>query len=379
MITSETIESYFSFRNDGMALVAWVAEGAKTYDDLIALGLPDDYATDLVELAEIFYGSVSHSRYQKRCRESAQRQRYCVETLAVVKQASRSIKDANARWRFREELCNVGGDTQTVRRAARRIKSKYQPKKPLVDGLRTRRVGDKITMSITGSSKDVQPLVTTLRNAKDESGRPLDPIEWIRRHRPIVHSDITTHAVLSVHDLARVIHGQGDDVLVELTDGTILTGAEVVERELREQCLITLVGPTLGPINTYDGRLATYKQRRACDAESQTCCWPGCHCPSEECEAHHLTEHARGGETTPENLCWLCPYHNGVNGQEGFGRMERINGKLAWVSDATGKARFVEDGRRQRRADLAEYRSADAGRPRSPAPHLRAVRPEGSH
>ena len=319
MITSETIESYFSFRNDGMALVAWVAEGGKTYDDLIALGLPDDYATDLVELAEIFYGSVSHSRYQKRCRESAQRQRYCVETLAVVKQASRSIKDANARWRFREELCNVGGDTQTVRRAARRIKSKYQPKKPLVDGLRTRRVGDKITMSITGSSKDVQPLVTTLRNAKDESGRPLDPIEWIRRHRPIVHSDITTHAVLSVHDLARVIHGQGDDVLVELTDGTILTGAEVVERELREQCLITLVGPTLGPINTYDGRLATYKQRRACDAESQTCCWPGCHCPSEECEAHHLTEHARGGETTPENLCWLCPYHNGVNGQEGFG------------------------------------------------------------
>lgn len=379
MITSETIESYFSFRNDGMALVAWVAEGAKTYDDLIALGLPDDYATDLVELAEIFYGSVSHSRYQKRCRESAQRQRYCVETLAVVKQASRSIKDANARWRFREELCNVGGDTQTVRRAARRIKSKYQPKKPLVDGLRTRRVGDKITMSITGSSKDVQPLVTTLRNAKDESGRPLDPIEWIRRHRPIVHSDITTHAVLSVHDLARVIHGQGDDVLVELTDGTILTGAEVVERELREQCLITLVGPTLGPINTYDGRLATYKQRRACDAESQTCCWPGCHCPSEECEAHHLTEHARGGETTPENLCWLCPYHNGVNGQEGFGRMERISGKLAWVSDATGKARFVEDERRQRRADLAEYRSADAGHPRSPAPHLRAVRPEGSH
>lgn len=379
MITSETIESYFSFRNDGMALVAWVAEGGKTYDDLIALGLPDDYATDLIELAEIFYGSVSHSRYQKRCRESAQRQRYCVETLAVVKQASRSIKDANARWRFREELCNVGGDTQTVRRAARRIKSKYQPKKPLVDGLRTRRVGDKITMSITGSSKDVQPLVTTLRNAKDESGRPLDPIEWIRRHRPIVHSDITTHAVLSVHDLARVIHGQGDDVLVELTDGTILTGAEVVERELREQCLITLVGPTLGPINTYDGRLATHKQRRACDAESQTCCWPGCHCPSEECEAHHLTEHARGGETTPENLCWLCPYHNGVNGQEGFGRMERINGKLAWVSDATGKARFVEDERRQRRADLAEYRIADAGRSRSSAPHLHAVHPEGSH
>ena len=379
MINNETIANYFSLRNDGMALVAWVAEEGKTYDDLIALDMPDDYATDLIELAELFYGPVSHSRYQKRCRESARRLRFCVETLAVVKQASRNIKDANARWRFREELCRIAGDTQVVRRAARRIKGKYQQKKPLVDGLRTRRVGDKITMSITGPSKDVQPLVTTLKNAKDEEGRPLDPIEWMRTHRPIVQTDITTHAVLSVHDIARVIHGEGDDVLVELTDGTILTGAEVVERELREQCLITLTGPTLGPINTYDGRIATYKQRRACDAESQTCCWPGCNCPSEECEAHHLTEHVRGGETKPENLCWLCPYHNGVNGQKGFGRMERINGRLAWVSDATGKARFVEDERRERRADLAEYREAEAARKRTKARHLHAVQPEGAH
>ena len=65
MINNETIANYFSLRNDGMALVAWVAEEGKTYDDLIALDMPDDYATDLIELAELFYGPVSHSRYQK--------------------------------------------------------------------------------------------------------------------------------------------------------------------------------------------------------------------------------------------------------------------------------------------------------------------------
>lgn len=345
-----------------MALVSWVAEEAKTHDELTSLGMPDDYANDLIDLAHIFYGPVSHSRYQKRCRETAKRQGFCVETLAVVARASKSIQDPTARWRFREELCNFGGDTQTVQRAARRMKKKYQPKKPLKDGVRTRRVGDKITVSITGPSSKVQPIVTTLRTAKDANGNPVDAVDWIRNNRPLTTADVTTHAVLTVRDLARVLHGDGDDVLLELTDGTVLTGAELVERELRENCLITLVGPTHGPINTYDGRLASYKHRRALDAESQTCCWPGCHCPAEECEAHHITEYARGGETTPANMCWLCPYHNGVNGQPGYGRMARIDGRLAWVSDATGKARFVEDEQRERQAELAAYRAADAAR-----------------
>ncbi|MEI6624009.1 MAG: HNH endonuclease signature motif containing protein [Actinomycetes bacterium] len=42
----------------------------------------------------------------------------------------------------------------------------------------------------------------------------------------------------------------------------------------------------------------------------QGCCYPGCERPPGWCEAHHVTEWARGGKTSLSNLILLCARHH---------------------------------------------------------------------
>lgn len=248
------IQTYFTFRSNGMQIIEWAAQTQQTQDSLLALGMPGDYATNVLNLVELFFHADTHSRYQSRSRRKAKHNKHSIETLTVIWQSSKNIKDATKRWQFREELCDTEGDTLTIQRMARRIKKRYVPKQPPKDGMRVRRVGDKITVSFTGPSTSMQDMVTTLKHASDEDGRPVNPVEWILGNRPIISGEVTTHAVMTIDDVEHVLRGDStaDDVLVQLTDGTILTGTELAQRAVRERGFITLLSPAAGPINVYD-------------------------------------------------------------------------------------------------------------------------------
>lgn len=108
--------------------------------------------------------------------------------------------------------------------------------------------------------------------------------------------------------------------------------AKMASVMLKDGDCITLIAPEQGPVNLYRvKRLASSKQRRMLEAETTRCSWPGCGRPASECQVHHLQEFAKGGETNPENMTLLCPYHNGVNGQRGRGLMARISGRVTWL------------------------------------------------
>ncbi|MCT2339898.1 hypothetical protein M3G14_11445, partial [Corynebacterium sp. p3-SID1056] len=47
---------------------------------------------------------------------------------------------------------------------------------------------------------------------------------------------------------------------------------------------------------------------------------------------HHMVEHQHGGETTPENLGWLCKYHNSQAARGTRGHTERRDGQIVYVS-----------------------------------------------
>lgn len=112
----------------------------------------------------------------------------------------------------------------------------------------------------------------------------------------------------------------------------VADAAKTANVMLKDGDRITLIAPERGPVNLYRvKRLASPKQRRMLEAETARCAWPGCGRPASECQVHHLQEFAKGGETNPENMTLLCPYHNGVNGQRGRGRMARINGRVTWL------------------------------------------------
>ena len=158
-------------------------------------------------------------------------------------------------------------------------------------------------------------------------------------------------SAIGLDDFASVTSGCGDDVIVGLSDGTTMTGTELVEAALAgalgENLYAGLFHPTAGPVNLYEARFASLKQRVLAMAENLVCPWPDCAVPADRCQVHHIDAHKHGGQTTPSNLTMLCRYHNGVNdddphkpGKKSRGRMKRHRGK---VRLSTPGGRLIEN------------------------------------
>ncbi|MDN6822838.1 HNH endonuclease signature motif containing protein, partial [Corynebacterium flavescens] len=127
------------------------------------------------------------------------------------------------------------------------------------------------------------------------------------------------------------------------TSGTVITGAQLVERACAGEGLITVISRTLGPVDLYRfERFASLKQRTMLAAEHPTCAWPGCNTPAERGQFHHLTPWKHGGETNVANLVTLCNYHNGVNEDDPNappqrGRLTRDGGTIIWQPPHTSR------------------------------------------
>ena len=121
------------------------------------------------------------------------------------------------------------------------------------------------------------------------------------------------------------------DIVVQLSNGAKITGAELIERELAEEGLVMIVDRVKGPVDLHrTQRLASDKQRIMAIGEQPTCAWDECLCGADYAQIHHITEWKDGGETNPENLTPLCKYHNAINGLPGRGRIVRENGRIRW-------------------------------------------------
>nr|WP_235923185.1 HNH endonuclease signature motif containing protein [Corynebacterium lizhenjunii] len=157
---------------------------------------------------------------------------------------------------------------------------------------------------------------------------------------------VRTNVIIRLEDLDTIIHGHGEEITVELTNGARMTGAQLVARKLAEIGLITLVHPFTGPVNLYTARSASYKQRLMAWAEHPTCAWPGCNKPAEESQIHHIRRHKDNGQTEPSNLVPLCKYHNGTNDDDptkptGRGIIERLNGRIVWFPPWGGPPWYI--------------------------------------
>ncbi|WP_301517828.1 HNH endonuclease signature motif containing protein [Corynebacterium flavescens] len=154
---------------------------------------------------------------------------------------------------------------------------------------------------------------------------------------------VTTMAVLQLEDYGKLVRREGDDVLVRTTSGTVITGAQLVERACANEGLITVISRAQGPVDLYRfDRFASVKQRTMLAAEHPTCAWPGCSIPAERGQFHHLTPWSHGGETNVANLVTLCSYHNGVNEDDPNapprrGRLAREDGKIIWQPPHTSR------------------------------------------
>ena len=134
-----------------------------------------------------------------------------------------------------------------------------------------------------------------------------------------------------------------EDVLLGLSDGTTITGAEYLALHHGAELEVALFHPVEGAVDVYRGRrYANAKQRLLAKLVSPTCAWPDCKTAAEHCEAHHVTPWKHGGNTNMDNLTMLCSYHNRVNDDDpgvtgGLAKRRRraghitlIHGRPAW-------------------------------------------------
>lgn len=303
------------------------------------LPLDKELARRVARAAEHFSGP-AYSRYKKRALEAARRNRHGLDVLMLIAERARTL-GIKHRYVFTEQLCNTAGDLTAISRRATQLRRRMQGPRVPDDGGRRILHGTKTTIQFTGPAHEMSEIWESAR---------LDPLAWLTENRTIQRSTLTTNVVVELDEYMQVLSGQGDEVELRATNGAVLTGAEYVARrfaessgaephaaelsgvELRNGDYITLISAEQGPVNLYRvRRLASQKQRRMLEAETTQCAWPGCGRPASECQVHHLQEFARGGETNPENMSLLCPYHNGVNGQPNRGRMARVSGRVTWL------------------------------------------------
>ena len=65
-------------------------------------------------------------------------------------------------------------------------------------------------------------------------------------------------------------------------------------------------------------RTAPPRLRKALAIRDQHCVFPGCRVDARRCDAHHVTEWAKGGDTDPSNMLLLCKGHHTVVHKAGW-------------------------------------------------------------
>ncbi|MDV2419151.1 HNH endonuclease signature motif containing protein [Corynebacterium tuberculostearicum] len=326
----EHIRAYIAALNSAMDILAEAADASSA--DLTAAGMPDAAAEIITQLAQVYFGPTSFRRRQRRAVDGARRNRHSLPTLEVIEKHARRAPTQARAWSLRAELTHIACDTREMdRRARKKLREMRAPRDPKPGvSLRRRAAGKPWTLSITGPSALIAEL-------HQHAGSLADVASFFRTGTSAATSTVRTNVVVPLDKLVGVAYGS-DDVVLTMTNGAQITGAELAQRALAEEGFITLLHPVEGPVNLYRMRRgATWKQFMMAAAENPTCPVKGCHKPADECQVHHIFSWAGGGWTNAKNLTTACAYHNGRNddhriGPPRNGRFERTARGVRWVN-----------------------------------------------
>src|SRR6185436_18488731 len=78
-------------------------------------------------------------------------------------------------------------------------------------------------------------------------------------------------------------------------------------------------------------RIASAAQRIVLLARDRGCTYPGCDVPAFWCQAHHVHDWARNGQTNVDELTLACGPHNGIVKPGGWTTRKRKDGRTEWI------------------------------------------------
>src|SRR5690625_4673766 len=326
--------------------------------DLAGDLMPLNTARKYTRLADVLFGPADSPKVQRDSVALAEARQLSLEYLEMVNKHAKKLNTRGAAWKLRAELIAFEGTFEEVEAYAKKRVTEQGGDTKKKPGVRLGRVIDGLrTISITDTQRRITDLEKTLDAAIKDDDQPrsaalLEPFwDLVEGNGTgLIKPAYRTVIAIGLEDYAKVSCGKGEDVVVALSDGTTMTGAEFInaamEGALGDKLYVGLFHPTAGPVNLYEARFASDKLRTLAMAENLVCPWPDCNVPADRCQVHHIDAHKHGGHTKPSNLTMLCKYHNGVNddgprnkrgpgkpkrpkrGKPKRGRMHRHRGKV---------------------------------------------------
>ncbi|MGX1739559.1 HNH endonuclease signature motif containing protein [Corynebacterium flavescens] len=331
------LQEYFAQLGRGVDLVAECS--GLSAPDLEKMRASAQDAAELLGMHAIYFGSTPYTGKQRLAVDAARRNGHTLTILRQIESFTRRVQGRLDAWNLRVELCATSSE-QVTAVARRRLRELRVPRKYCERALLRQHPNGLATLTVTGNGLDMADAFRTI-----DQQRPGESFisRMLGNAGPAGRTRVTTMAVLQLEDYGKLVRRERDDVLVRTTSGTVITGAQLVERACASEGLITLISRTQGPVDSYRfERFASVKQRTMLAAEHPTCAWPGCNTPAERGQFHHLTPWSHGGETNVANLVTLCNYHNGVNedapnAPPRRGRLTRQGGTIVWQPPHTSR------------------------------------------
>lgn len=355
----------------GVALLSACHE--RSAYDIVAAGVSLEQAKTYKRTATAFLGPADSPKVQQDTLAVATAQGLSIERLTMINRHANRLTRRGQAWKLRAELVAMTGSFEEVNAHGKARVEEILGPQPKQPGVRIGRTKNGMrTMTITDSQRRITDFEKTLdavtdareakaREAKSrEADAPEPPVaqkrsnqlltslwEHLESDSGLVAPSYRTVIAIGLDECTKILRGEGDDVIVGLSDGTTMTGAEVLGSllagELGHEVFAGLFHPVAGPVNLYHARFASMKQRVLAMAENLVCPWPDCSVPADRCQVHHLQPHNLGGPTVPWNMTMLCKYHNGVNDDNSSappknGRMERCRGTPPGGSTPDGRS-----------------------------------------
>lgn len=371
------------FAANGVAIMRLCHE--RSAYDIAGLGFSLSQIKMWQRTAKAFLGPADSPRVQRETVAAAERAGLSIIRLAMINGHATRLTARGQAWKLRAELVAMTGSHEEVNAYATARVAEILGPTPKEPGMRFSRPKDGMcTVTVTDTQRRIKDFEKTLDAvtearasntdpecqtvAKKRSQELLDSLwEHLGSGAGLVTPAYRTVIAIGLEDCVKVLRGEGDDVMIGLSDGTTMTGAEMLSAllsgQLGSDIFAGLFHPTYGPVNLYEARFASAKQRILATAENLVCPWPDCNVPADRCQVHHIHPHNLGGHTKPTNLAMLCKYHNGANDDNP--NAPPRNGRVH-----RGSSR----GARDRAADAATDAATQAGRVRYRSPGGRELK-----
>src|SRR5699024_7745350 len=199
--------------------------------------MPLNTARKYTRLADVLFGPADSPKVQRESVALAEERGLSLEYLEMVEKHARKLKKRGASWRLRAELIALEGTFEEVEAYAKKRVTEEGGDTKKKRGVRLGRVVDGLrTISITDTQRRITVLEKTLdAGIKHDEDQPrsdalLEPFwDLVEGNRTgLIKPEYRTVIAIGLEDFAKVSCGKGHDVIVALSDGTTMTGAEFI-------------------------------------------------------------------------------------------------------------------------------------------------------